>query len=643
MQNRPHTIGSVLTRVAWTAAVAVYGCSQVGSAGSGQGAKEEFTCAVAADCADAFGVVPACRTIACDEGVCQLAAMPDGTECAAPSCEASDANLSHRPAGVCAGALCKQPATVACAADPCQKPTCDDLAGCGQAAEDGAACDADANPCTVGDGCVGGTCKPGKAPDCDDANPCTEDACDAKTGACGHEPLANGSDCDDGDLCTVDGTCAAGACKGAVSDCDDDDPCTQDNCVAEGCSHDPQEGAPCDDGDVCTGADACAGGSCAGLVISCTDDNPCTTDSCDSSAGCQYLDNQLACDDGNPCTVADMCAAGICQSGDGECPCKADAECADKDDGDLCNGTLYCDLATGTCAPKPGSEVACAGVGPCQTSTCVAKTGLCQNVPVADGKPCDAGDACLQSTQCKAGKCQGDALDCADETPCTADSCDPKAGCQHAPLQALCDDGSACTTADKCDAGKCVGQETSCDDNNACTKDACDAKSGCSHDNVAASCDDGDKCSAIDVCQGGKCTGAKALVCDDGDPCTTDACDAKSGCVADDGNTAGKSCDDGDPCTSAESCQGGKCGNGLVDKCEDGNNCTKDACDKLKGCVHTVIAGCVSCAGQPTCPGTPAANWKLEDVNPSSKTAKQKVGIADFKGSAVALISVHDY
>jgi hypothetical protein len=66
--------------------------------------------------------------------------------------------------------------------------------------------------------------------ECDDADPCTTDTCDA--GACAFTPVV----CDDGDGCTVD-ACAAGVCQFTARDCDDGVDCTADACVLGACQN----------------------------------------------------------------------------------------------------------------------------------------------------------------------------------------------------------------------------------------------------------------------------------------------------------------------------------------------------------------------------------------------------------------------
>ena len=61
-------------------------------------------------------------------------------------------------------------------------------------------CD-DGSPCSIGDRCDSGACKPGKAAVCDDGNLCTDDACDPNKGGC--VKLANAASCTDANACTV--------------------------------------------------------------------------------------------------------------------------------------------------------------------------------------------------------------------------------------------------------------------------------------------------------------------------------------------------------------------------------------------------------------------------------------------------------
>jgi len=54
-----------------------------------------------------------------------------------------------------------------------------------------------------------------------------------------------------------------------------------------------------------------------------------------------------------------------------------------------------------------------------------------------------------------------------------------------------------------------------CDDGNPCTDDACSPGGGCSFVENAIGCDDGDACTTSDVCTAGSCAGERATGCDD--------------------------------------------------------------------------------------------------------------------------------
>lgn len=103
-----------------------------------------------------------------------------------------------------------------------------------------------------------------------------------------------------------------------------------------------------------------------------------------------------------------------------------------------------------------------------------------------------------------------------------------------------------------------------CDDGNPCTWDAWDLKTGqCRHRSKAASmqaaCDDGDLCTVDDKCINGLCVGTPK-VCNDHNPCTNESCDPATGnCKWDDPEANGAPCDDGDDLTENDVCIDGVC------------------------------------------------------------------------------------
>ena len=421
-------------------------------------------------------------------------------------------------------------------------------------------------------------------------------------------------------------------CDGAVDEgtCDDGNQCSEDSChPTEGCKHKLLNGTECMDGNPCTAADHCAEGVCVGTPVVCNDDNSCTDDECDGAGGCLFAPNTDACDDGNPCTLADACKNSVCTGVDVACDCQTDGDCANLEDGDLCNGTLFCDTAKVPyhCAVAPATPVVCpepTGIdGSCLAAVCDPGTAACSVVPAHEGQPCDDGNPCSAGDKCTQGKCGGNVeINCNDGNPCTDDFCDPVAGCLHENNAQPCQDSDACTIGDACQDGACVpGLAKSCDDSNPCTDDACDQAKGCVHVANDAGCDDNNECTTDDHCANGVCAGTGSLECDDANPCTKDLCLPAGGC--DHLDIDGAACQDGDACTNGDACQQGECLPGTAMDCDDGNPCTDDSCtdgvcghaanqaecDDGNACTATsfcedslcVAGGLVSCDDQNLC------------------------------------------
>jgi hypothetical protein len=298
--------------------------------------------------------------------------------------------------------------------------------------------------------------------DCDDAEPCTDDACEPSLG-CQH--VAHDRACDDGDACTTMDHCEVGACEGTEPvSCEALDGCH----VAGSC--DPQTGTcdhpmvvddtPCDDGDPLTGADGCLSGVCVGEPCACAAVSACC-------GGCFAMNEGGACDDGDACTTVDSCEAGACL---GSAPV-------------LCAALDGCHLA-GACDPQ---------------------TGACVHPLAPDDTPCDDGDPLTGDGHCVDGVCVAMGCDCAGLSPC----CD---GCFSLNEGGSCDDGDACTTVDYCQAGACQGTEpVLCEALDDChVAGTCDPQTGACDDPLAADdtpCDDGDPGTSPDWCVEGFCVG----------------------------------------------------------------------------------------------------------------------------------------
>lgn len=276
-------------------------------------------------------------------------------------------------------------------------------------------------------------------------------------------------------------------CNGLTDDtatCDDLNGCTLDTCSGGSCVYTANADS-CDDLNACTTADICAAKACAGTAIVCDDSNPCTDDTCDPATGCVFTNHTGTCDDGDTCTTGDACADGKCVGGAASsCTCEQDSDCANYEDGNACNGTLYCNKAalSPVCKVNPLTVVNCDPLGDtfCRVNTCDPGDGVCKYATQNAGATCDDGDVCTAYDLCADASCKGGSpLTCDDGNPCTTDSCDAVLGCVTVANTAGCDDGNACTDADTCATGTCAGQPISCNDSYACTADSCDPVSGC--------------------------------------------------------------------------------------------------------------------------------------------------------------------
>jgi len=558
-----------------------------------------------------------------DKNVCTLDSCGGAAGCkhdnAKSPCDADDSKCTVSDS--CADGKCKPGKLLACDdGNACTEDSCDPKKGCVFAPKSQVPCNADDNPCTSGDTCDKGVCKSAGKKPCATDDFCVHGKCNITTGKCTYTPKV-AVPCDDGNACTQQEVCTKEQCIGKAIKCDDGNTCTTDSCDAKtGCKHAPVAG-PCDDANKCTHKDACKAGNCVGLAIdvtaTCNDNNVCTDDSCTATKGCMNAAlSGKKCEDGISCSQDDACNAGACKSGANICGCSADKDCAKHDDGDACNGSLYCDLTKlpYKCKTNPITVIKCADSGGfCRVNECNKKTGKCEQKSKPEGLPCDADNSkCTVADTCKSGVCApGKVADCDDKNVCTNDVCDPKAGCKHTPNAANCDaDGSACTLNDSCKSGAChPGAKANCDDGKACSQDTCDPKTGkCENTPTAKPCDDGNACTIGDACgkdaQGkATCVSGKQVPCGDGNACTFDSCDATKGCqykkLADNAP-----CDDGNKCTLGDACKANTCQGTALDvtiHCDDKKPCTVDKCDSKAGCFHKAATNGSTCEDGDIC------------------------------------------
>ncbi len=310
-------------------------------------------------------------------------------------------------------------------------------------------------------------------------------------------------------------------------------------------------------------------------------------------------------DDGNPCTDDACTSSGITHT-----PVATGTSCSD---GNACNGAETCNAsAVCTSGTPPTTDDA----NPCTSDACNASTGV-THTAVAAGTSCSDGNACNGAETCNASAActSGTTPTTDDGNPCTTDACNPATGVTHTPVAAgtNCSDGNACNGTETCNASAtCVaGTPPVTDDGNACTSDACNASTGVTHTPVASgtSCSDANACNGAESCNGsGLCVAGTPPSVDDGNVCTSDACDPALG-VTHIPIATGTSCSDGDVCNGAEACNtAGICAPGTPLTVDDGNPCTTDSCNPTSGVSHAPVSAGTICSDGNACNGLEACN-----------------------------------
>jgi len=399
-----------------------------------------------------------------------------------------------------------------------------------------------------------------------------------------------------------------------------------------------QSNADCaseEDGNLCNGTLFCnlASNKCEiepPTVITCAtvDDTACEVNTCVPATGACNMENldltASACTDGNPCTQGDYCFFGVCKSGNNVCECQSTADCASEEDGNLCNGTLYCDPSGQTCKVNPATVVSCPENNDttCTKNTCAPTTGTCSMVAVATGTSCSDDQECTLGDTCQSGTCQAgvDVCECQVDGDCLddGDPCNGEPYCDHAQVPYFCKNGVGVT----CPTNQNTGCQTStcnpetgtcsmvsavdgllCDDGNNCTDtDSC--LDGVCKEGVFSCCvsdaqcpDDENQCNGVPKCDqaSGYCKTdpATIVICNTAfdSECWKNLCVPSGGYCQTDQLADGTACDDGKACTVGDTCQQNSCTPGVskcacssAADCESDNPCVTHDCDATGTC-----------------------------------------------------------
>lgn len=594
LKGRRRALAALPVRLASLALVATAALSACNEDGPGEVKLTDTDTKVSdsVDPADA-GAVDATTSDATTTGTCTTSAdcAAIGAFCQGGSCTAAKACSSDKACAALGGVCAKELGVcVGCTVD----------ADCGDETS-----------------CKAYSCRP-KATPCATSKECASlgQVCDKSAGSC--VGCVGVDDCAKGQLC-LQTVCTAPLCTDADKSCLDNE--TARTCKADGLGFVTT---------ACSAKQLCKAGVCTDVV--CT---PASKRCEPGGAGLQVCGDDgtawlaaTACPGGQVCAEG-ACKAAVCTPGGGACfgdeagTCKADGSGWTKTP---CGAGMSCKVggsdgkgAGASCVKQicsPGSS-ACVGS---KVQTCAAD-GLSQS----QSDDCDQPSSEGKARQCVAGACE--VAGCtAGSTSCGADgkllTCKSDGSGWEA---ASCGSGKTCVGS-ACITQTCTPGSLSCGGS---TVLICNA-TGTDHD-IGADCSkQGDACGP-GVCAAGQCT-VKAKDCDDGNPCTTDTCDGKTGCVhkSQDGTScgSGKTCiagvcktqvckpgatvcdgqvvatcnaqgtayDKGQDCLAG----GGKCGSGACKSgvcvvqaagCDDGNACTVDGCDATKGCTHKSIAG----------------------------------------------------
>jgi subtilisin-like proprotein convertase family protein len=433
-----------------------------------------------------------------------------------------------------------------CTDDACTNNTCSHT-------NNTVACN-DNNACTATDTCTGGVCVGGPPPPCDDGNACTANTCNPGTGLCENPAIV----------------------------CNDNNTCTDDTCnPSTGCVFTANDGNACTDNNLCTSPDVCISGACVGQnpVVCPSDGNVCTTEACVPATGnCVSTNNTNACDDGDACTTGDLCGPTFAENFDGETAPNLPGTWSSTVIG---TGNLWSSVDTSS-DTAPNSAFGFDGIA-------VADEVLVSpviNIVTASAKLTFRNRWSFESaTSCfDAGVLEisigggaftdivtaGGSFVSGGYTGIVSSSFSNPLAARSAWCSVSAGYPSYLTTVVNIPAAA-AGQTIQLQ-----WRIGTDTSAGAPGQNID---------SIVLVDGSNVCNPGTAASCDDSNPCTDDSCDSITGCQHSNNTEA---CDDGNACTVIDACSGGACG-GTPVVCNDSNPCTLDSCNTGSGCVFTPI------------------------------------------------------
>jgi len=177
-------------------------------------------------------LAPTCQELVCDENTQSCLAVPlaDSTPCSS-----SDLCIVDT---VCQAGSCTRGTPKMCSdqpgGPPCMSVGCDAALGLCVLQPDfeGLPCIDTNDLCNVGATCAAGLCQGFVPNTCPSPGPCQVGVCEPSTGQCISSSAPDGSSCDDADPCTLGETCMQGTCGAGttVTSCNGGDGCCPAGC-----------------------------------------------------------------------------------------------------------------------------------------------------------------------------------------------------------------------------------------------------------------------------------------------------------------------------------------------------------------------------------------------------------------------------